>query len=91
MGGSRWSGWRSRRPATDTAFDLASAVANPVMGLVKHPRRTTAPPGPDPFPVRDPELNVDQLRAISRRALPGAHLRRRLFFRYTLCWTKPRE
>lgn len=73
----------------DTAWDLASAVTNPLIGLVKHPRPVPGGPQPPPFPVRDPELSFDELQAIVDRVMPGATMRRRLAFRHTICWTKP--
>ncbi|MDN5725918.1 MAG: class I SAM-dependent methyltransferase [Propionibacteriales bacterium] len=79
------------RPVTfvDNAADLASALTNPVIGMIKHPRRVEPSTAGDPFPVRDPTVPYDELRVIAARILPGARLRRRLAFRYTLEWTKP--
>lgn len=73
----------------DAVYDLASAVLNPVMGLLKHPRPRRAEPDPDPMPIKDPGLSVDEISAIARQTLPGARVRRRLFFRHTLEWTRP--
>ena len=41
-------------------------------------------------PVRDPEMTWAQVRAAARRLLPGTRYRRRLLWRYSLLWTKPR-
>jgi SAM-dependent methyltransferase len=77
----------------DLAVDLASAAANPVMGLIKHPRR--ARPAGEPaagqpaMPVRDPTTTLAEISAAARARLPGAAVRRLLFFRYTLRWDKP--
>jgi SAM-dependent methyltransferase len=77
----------------DLAVDVASAAANPVMGLIKHPRR--ARPAGEPaagqpaMPVRDPATTLAEISAAARARLPGAVVRRRLFFRYTLRWDKP--
>lgn len=73
----------------DTAWDLASAVTNPLIGLVKHPRPVPGGTQLPTFPVRDPELSFDELRSIVGRVMPGATMRRRLAFRHTICWTKP--
>lgn len=73
----------------DQLWDVASAVVNPLMGMIKHPRRADGPV-PEPFPVRDPELSFDELRTVTGSILPGAHLRRRLFFRHTLRWQQDR-
>ena len=75
----------------DAMWDLASAALNPIMGMAKHPRPARRAPAQPPFPVLDPTLTFDEINAQARRLLPGARLRRRLFFRYTLEWTKPRS
>ena len=78
----------------DLAVTLISAAANPVMGLIKHPR--LARPADEPasgqpvMPVRDPVTSLAEIIAAVRAQLPGATVRRRrLFFRYTLRWDKP--
>ncbi len=78
----------------DLAFDVVSAAANPVMGMVKHPRLARpAQPAPDAepaVPVMDPATTLAEIRKAARAHLRGAVVRRRLFFRYTLRWEKPR-
>ncbi len=78
-------------PATvrDHAWDLASAVTNPVIGLIRHPRPSTAGPPVDPFPVAEPTMPFDELRALVETMLPGARMRRRLGFRHTIEWQVP--
>ena len=77
----------------DLAVDLISAAANPVLGMVKHPRPARPAAGPAAgqpvMPVRDPAATLTQITAAARGHLPGATVRRRLFFRYTLRWDKP--
>jgi SAM-dependent methyltransferase len=77
----------------DLAVDLVSAAANPVMGLIKHPglaRPAEEPAAGQPaMPVRDPAETFAQIAKAARARLPGAVVRRRLFFRYTLRWDKP--
>jgi SAM-dependent methyltransferase len=77
----------------DLTADLISAAANPVMGLIKHPRSARPAEGPAAgqpvMPVRDPVTTLAQITAAARARLPGATVRRRLFFRYTLRWDKP--
>ncbi len=41
------------------------------------------------MPVKDPVTTFAQITAAARTSLPGATIRRRLFFRYTLRWDKP--
>jgi hypothetical protein len=77
----------------DLAADLVSAAANPVIGLIKHPRPAHPAEGPavgqPVMPVRVPVTTLAQITAAVRARLPGATVRRRLFFRYTLRWDKP--
>lgn len=73
----------------DHAWDIASAVANPLIGLWKHPRPVKNPDNTVPFPVKDPEAPLADLSAAFNRHMPGTTLRRRLCFRYTAEWTKP--
>ncbi len=77
----------------DLAVDLISAAANPMMGLIKHPRPARPADRPAPgqpvMPVRDPATTLAEITAAARTHLHGAAVRRRLFFRYTLRWDKP--
>lgn len=77
------------RTRVDLAWDVASALTNPVIGMVKHPRPHRGPRPADPFPTSDPTASVDHLREALGRHLPGARLRRRLAFRHTIEWTRP--
>ena len=43
---------------------------------------------PAGIPLADPALSWHETRQLAREALPGAHFRRRLYFRYSLVWTK---
>jgi len=78
----------------DLAFDVVSAAANPAMGMIKHPRAVR---GPQPtldqqpaMPMMDPATTLAEITKAARAHLRGAAVRRRLFFRYTLRWEKPR-
>ena len=77
----------------DAMVDLMSAAANPVMGMIKHPRPARpadgTAAGQPAMPVRDPAVTVAEIAAAARARLPGTTIRRRLFFRYTLRWDKP--
>lgn len=44
---------------------------------------------PEGVPVVEPELGWHETRMLLCDALPGARFRRRLYFRYSLVWTKP--
>jgi SAM-dependent methyltransferase len=79
----------------DLAFDVISGIANPVMGMIRHPRPAQpSPPVPDGqpvMPVTDPVTTFVEIRTAARARLPGVAIRRRVFFRYTLRWDKPQE
>jgi SAM-dependent methyltransferase len=77
----------------DLASDVISGAANPVMGMIKHPRparllhRTLD--GQPVMPIKDPGTTLAEITTAARAHLPGSAVRRRLFFRYTLRWDKP--
>lgn len=78
----------------DLAFDVVSAAANPVIGMIKHPQAVRPPERtPDAqsaVPMMDPTTTFAEITKAARAHLPGSTVRRRLFFRYTLLWEKPR-
>jgi SAM-dependent methyltransferase len=78
----------------DLAFDVVSGAANPVVGMVKHPRRVRSQHrGRDEqpaVPMMDPVTTFAEISKATRAHLPGSSVHRRLFFRYTLRWDKPR-
>lgn len=41
------------------------------------------------MPVREADLSWREVRALARRVLPGVRYRHRLYYRYSLVWTKP--
>ncbi|MGI5189131.1 class I SAM-dependent methyltransferase [Promicromonospora sp. CA-289599] len=75
----------------DFVWDVPSSLLNPLVGMVKHPQPVTKPvdDGGPPLPMRDPAETFAEISEVVRRMLPGARIRRRLFFRYTLEWTRP--
>jgi hypothetical protein len=78
---------------TDWMTDIVSGIANPVMGMIKHPRAVRRPDRPlagqPVVPVKDPATTLAEIKTTARARLPGVAVRRRLFFRYTLRWDKP--
>jgi len=78
----------------DLAFDVVSAAANPVIGMIKHPRAVRPPERAvetqPVVPMMDPTTTFAEVTNAARTHLPGSTVRRRLFFRYTLLWEKPR-
>jgi hypothetical protein len=77
--------YRACTPA-DHAVGLAAIPANLVVGLLRS--TGTAPAGMS-APVAPATATLRQTRAAARSLLPGARIRRRLFWRYTLVWTAP--
>lgn len=73
--------------ATDKAWDLASMATNPLIGMVRHPWPAAQEPDLAPSPVADPVLSFDEIKTVVDELLPGAVMRHRLAFRYTLEWT----
>jgi len=66
----------------DQIVSGAAVVANRAYQLLRGPDRVTAPTAP-------PTMTLDELRVRAAQLLPGARVRRRLLWRYTLRWTKP--
>jgi len=52
--------------------------------------RATKTLEPVAAPIRDPAETLADVQAAVKRALPGAEFTRRLLFRYSLIWRKPR-
>ncbi|WP_332838786.1 class I SAM-dependent methyltransferase [Nocardia bovistercoris] len=73
----------------DLLLDLPAVAANPIMGMIKHPTRAAAPPPHMRAPTADPEETLAEIRAAAALELPGARIRRRLFWRYTLVYDAP--
>jgi len=43
-------------------------------------------PDAEGMPIREPEATLAEIRDVAAEQLPGAHLRRRLYWRYSLLW-----
>lgn len=82
VGLARSTSWR------DLLLDAVSVVADPVVGAVLAVRRPRRAQDPVP-PLRDPRESFEDVVAAAGRLLPGSEVRRHLFYRYTLWWTRP--
>ena len=69
--------------------ELPAVLANPVIGLIKHPARADDRLPHLSAPTADPKETLADVRAAAARELPGARIRRRLFWRYTLVYQSP--
>jgi SAM-dependent methyltransferase len=67
----------------DHIVSVAAIVVNRAYQLLRGPDRVTAPT------VR-PTMTFADVRARTPELLPGARVRRRLLWRYTIVWRKPR-
>jgi SAM-dependent methyltransferase len=74
----------------DYAFEAIRQPANAVMGMVLALRGRAGKPHDTGMPVRDAQATLADIRATARELAPGARIRRRVFWRYTLVWHRPR-
>ena len=72
------------RPATAGDY-LLSAAALPMSWIFRCTRHYTQVTAP----TREPTETLSEIRKVCETVLPGADLRRRLLFRYSLIWDKP--
>ncbi|MFB7631947.1 class I SAM-dependent methyltransferase [Streptomyces sp. NPDC056149] len=74
------------RTATDHLLNLAAAPLNAATGWLKNGGRPAPRPVSMTARTHPAELSFADLVREAQHALPGARLRRRLFWRYTLVW-----
>ncbi|ALE71945.1 methyltransferase type 12 (plasmid) [Pseudonocardia sp. EC080625-04] len=82
-------GCRRDAGAVDLALAVVSLLANPIVGLVKHPASATDLPENMRAPTTPAAQTFEGIVAAAERDLPGARARRRLFWRYTLVYDAP--
>ncbi|GAA0262089.1 class I SAM-dependent methyltransferase [Saccharothrix mutabilis subsp. mutabilis] len=75
-------GLAKEKTAWDWVVSLSSVPANLARRVVKDDPVDTAP-------VRDWHMSVDEVKAGVADLLPGARVRRHLYWRYSLVWRKP--
>jgi SAM-dependent methyltransferase len=74
----------------DLAVELPAVILNRVQLLRRRaPRNGPADTGCKPPVVWPPAETYRDIRALAGRLLPGMRYRRRLYWRYTICWQKP--
>ncbi|AHH18291.1 putative methyltransferase [Nocardia nova SH22a] len=73
----------------DHATTALAVPLNLLMGLIKHPRSAHRIPDEMTAPTADPKETLQEIRAAAAEQLPGARIRRRLFWRYSLVYDKP--
>lgn len=73
--------------ARATALDwVLSGLAIPVVRTANILHHEVRNPG---VPVAPPRESLREIRSAARAILPGVRIRRALYYRYLLCWTKP--
>ncbi|MFD3609934.1 class I SAM-dependent methyltransferase [Streptomyces atroolivaceus] len=79
------------RPRTrmDHLFAVVAVPANAAMGWLKNKGRPSPRPVSMTAPTRSADMSFADIVRKSGDVLPGARLRRRLFWRYTLVWVHP--
>ncbi len=77
--------WRAQTPV-DHLLGTTAIPLNAATGWIKNKGRTAPRPVSMTAPTRPPAMIFPDIVAATRHALPGARLRRRLFWRYTLTW-----
>lgn len=76
--------------AADRALESVTLPANAAVGLVLAARGRAGKPHDAGMPMMDPTITIPDLRAAAAELLPGARVRRRLFWRHTLLWRRTR-
>ncbi|MER5215180.1 class I SAM-dependent methyltransferase [Streptomyces sp. NPDC002838] len=76
---------RARTPG-DHLLGFLAIPLNAVMGWLKNKGRRAPRPVSMTAPTRPADMSFPDIVREARDALPGARLRRRLFWRYTLVW-----
>jgi len=71
---------------TDRGIEALALPANAAVGAVLASRGRAGKPDAEGMPVREPEATLAEIRDVAAEQLPGARLRRRLYWRYSLLW-----
>ena len=74
--------WPAKATLTDAAFSAVAVVANATLQLLRGRTQMSSP-------AQKPSMSFNEVRRKSQTALPGSKVRRRLYWRYILEWTKP--
>jgi len=74
------------RQATLSDRGIEALPANAAVGVVLASRGRAGKPDAEGMPIREPEATLAEIRDVATGQLHGAHLRRRLYWRYSLRW-----
>ncbi|WP_030688659.1 bifunctional 2-polyprenyl-6-hydroxyphenol methylase/3-demethylubiquinol 3-O-methyltransferase UbiG [Streptomyces globisporus] len=75
--------------AADHLLGLLAIPLNAATGWLRNRGRPAPRPVAMTAATRDAEETLAEIALVARRILPGARIRRRLYWRYTLVWRKP--
>lgn len=75
--------------AADFAMEAVNIPANALVGTYLAVRGRAGKPHDEGMPVQDPTTTLHEVHVAAAQILPGAQIRRRLFWRYALLWRKP--
>ena len=73
----------------DMAMELVTLPANAVVGLAKAINGTGGKPHDTEMPVVNTAPTLPEIRAAAAEIMPGARIRRHVFWRYSLVWRAP--
>lgn len=79
---------RAQSPS-DHLLGIVAIPANAALGWLKNKGRPSRRPVSMTAPTRPADMTFGDIVREARNVLPGARLRRRLFWRYTLVWKVP--
>ncbi|MER5616344.1 class I SAM-dependent methyltransferase [Streptomyces sp. NPDC002215] len=79
-------GLSRRQSRSDHLIDAVAIPSNVAMAWIKNKGRKATRPASMTAPTRPATMTFADIVRDARQALPGARLRRRLFWRYTLVW-----
>ena len=79
-----------REEPSDAVLSVVSVLLNPVIGMLRHPRRADSPPDNMTAPAVPASDSYRVIRDALREALPGVSVRRGPFWRYSAAWRAQR-
>ncbi|MET9628433.1 class I SAM-dependent methyltransferase [Lentzea sp. NPDC006480] len=74
---------------TDRAMELVTLPANAVVGVAKALNGTGGKPHDTEMPVVMTAPTLPEIRSVAAEIVPGARIRRHVFWRYSLVWRAP--
>jgi len=79
-------GFYHQTTLADHALEALAMPANAAVGAVLALQGRAGKPHAEGMPTREPDATLTEIRDAAAEHLPGAHLRRRLYWRYSLLW-----